>query len=1136
MKVIPKLQQGNTIESDNTKVVRPEIHEPIKAKPKQYSIVDLGGEPSNDTRSAAERNRDYWHPIKGAKARFRASMSNETNPLVGIERTILPSAAGAALVTTPAAVVGGALGNMTVDKLTGGWGNWLEDKTGIPSEIGVYTNPGAWYGGAKGYKIGKDKLITKSIKGDADLAWNPINKNHWIFNKEARTPSNIAMATANRITPFLSKVEKLPLKVAAYKAAKRTNGNASVSLQDIKTMPADYTGSSILGGGNLEGRNLLAKYIFDENPVVKRMFFNKATSNIKPISRNEARRGFSHGDRYEQLYPGVHNRRYEMSAVVPSGRPLKFENVTKFTDYAGKNPISKVVGKETEPVMRMGDKEFMTFRQPGTDYIGPIDDVAGHLVKFQMNKGKLRQTSQDMWKFNPADYAKRWNDSPNTANQVRLIKQAALMDKVGRPFILQQSNPIWIEGKSVRNPELVTMAHGGRFDFKKSPLLKKQEEINGKRDMRKKFIKSSRPTYKKRIKKAQQGMRFVSYNPVSNPTIDYTDITNPINPFSEYNFNTVYDKPEALVVPVRDTNEPDVVANNPIAEPVINKPVASKSVTDKPVTKTANSTWKSPYTNKKQWSTELINAYKKAGITNDNAIRMLLAQDALESSWGKSAQGKYNFGNLTTGSSWKGDYVTGNDKNAKGEAIKQKFRSYNSMDEYAADKIQFLKRLYDFDENDDINKFVAKLTGSNKGKRRYAEAANYAKVLTGVYNGIPKGENGMIIKYQEPAQPINRRDAIRDYRPNIPNRIRRATPAEHIQSMINIYGQSEQPIVTSDAKSPWQHQQAHEAASKGYDDYMQAKKYEEGLHNLNGILTFTDYATLATGLGSLLSKGASMAGRYAGKQMAKRAVGKEFKKGTKHLATPANNSLLVDMSGVTPRPLSEFSSLSDAELAKLLPDYAHPNWQGDGFKLVKERLWNGGFDRLEKYGDISRYSPQQRTIILNSNPKIETSVTLGEQPGTGTYRETYSINKDVLRDYTLQQSSDVKAHEMVHYMYRPSKEQEAELAYNVRQYFKRPEGRDYFRQSRATEQTARGTQIKNYYGLNEGNQDITPAMWEYARRNYVKDTGINNNMTEWLNSVDERDISAFVKWLSNNAPVIAAPLIGGTMYGNNDSK
>lgn len=312
--------------------------------------------------------------------------------------------------------------------------------------------------------------------------------------------------------------------------------------------------------------------------------------------------------------------------------------------------------------------------------------------------------------------------------------------------------------------------------------------------MRKKFIKSSRPTYKKRIKKAQQGMKFVSYNPVSNPTIDYTDITNPINPFSEYNYNTTYDKPTALVVPVRDTDETDVVANNPTVEPVINKPVASKPVTNKPVT--ANSTWKSPYTNRKQWSTELINAYKKAGITNDNAIRMLLAQDALESSWGKSAQGKYNFGNLTTGSSWKGDYVTGNDKNAKGEAIKQKFRSYNSMDEYAADKIQFLKRLYDFDENDDINKFVAKLTGSNKGKRRYAEATNYAKVLTGVYNGIPKGENGMIIKYQNPPHGIARRDAIKDYRPEI--------PFSPIKQPVKPYMPTQQPILSPDNRIGWE--------------------------------------------------------------------------------------------------------------------------------------------------------------------------------------------------------------------------------------------------------------------------------------------------------------------------------------------
>lgn len=289
--------------------------------------------------------------------------------------------------------------------------------------------------------------------------------------------------------------------------------------------------------------------------------------------------------------------------------------------------------------------------------------------------------------------------------------------------------------------------------------------------MRKKFIKSSRPTYKKRIKKAQQGMRFASYNVVETPRVDITDITNPINPFSEYNYNTTYDKPTALVVPAREEvtpvklETPEIFPKQTPADNDKFDVIPAKSI----VKSIPLQTWKSPYTNRKQWATELINAYKKAGITNDNAIRMLLAQDALESSWGRSAQGKYNFGNLTTGSSWKGDYVTGNDKNAKGEAIKQKFRSYNSMDEYAADKIQFLKRLYDFDENDDINKFVAKLTGSNKGKRRYAEAKEYANSLRGVYNSFKAGG---IIKYQEPAQPINRSAIRTDEDKNVPKRNR----------------------------------------------------------------------------------------------------------------------------------------------------------------------------------------------------------------------------------------------------------------------------------------------------------------------------------------------------------------------------
>lgn len=146
--------------------------------------------------------------------------------------------------------------------------------------------------------------------------------------------------------------------------------------------------------------------------------------------------------------------------------------------------------------------------------------------------------------------------------------------------------------------------------------------------------------------------------------------------------------------------------------------------------------WSSIYAGKKdQWVADMTAAYKKAGLS-DNAIKNLLAKNALESGWGRAAQGAFNFGNITTGSKWKGKYVQGNDHNANGERISQKFRAYDSLEDYVADEIQFLTRLYDFNPNDNIDTFVHKLQGGNKGKRRYAEARHYADAVKRVYNSI----------------------------------------------------------------------------------------------------------------------------------------------------------------------------------------------------------------------------------------------------------------------------------------------------------------------------------------------------------------------------------------------------------------
>ena len=547
---ITKLQEGNIVAiQDNTRVVKPDIPELIKAKPRQYYITDLGGKPSTDTRTAAERNRDYWHPIKGAKERFKSSMRNGTNPLVGLERTVMPAMAGAALVTTPATVVGGLLGSETVNNATGGFGQWLEGKVGIPAEIGEYLNPGAVYGGGKGLNITKNKLATKFIKGDADLGWSTLNKDHWIFNKEARTPTNMAMASINRVMPFLSNVEKTPARVAAYKVGRRTKGNASVSLKDIKNNDSTYTGSATPEGNNGD-RDLLGLYLFQNDPLIsKSPWFQKVAKSFKPAKGQ----GFSHGDRYNQLYPGIENRRYQMQSVVKDSRPLRFRNIEEFNEYS--NGIGKLQGKEGDMVIEMPDG-FQTFRQPGTNYAGPIDDVGGHVIKIDYNnKGKLTQISQDMWKFNPADYAKRWSGK-SVAEGVRATKQAALMDKVGTPFILQQENPIYIGGRRVwdsiksipKNPyirrqpmmqgALLTMKKGGslvsdgrRFKFKDSTLVKNSKTLNNKRDMRKKFMKSDRPTYSNnRVRKGQEGLRFTRYDVIERPTLNMD------NTFEEYRF------------------------------------------------------------------------------------------------------------------------------------------------------------------------------------------------------------------------------------------------------------------------------------------------------------------------------------------------------------------------------------------------------------------------------------------------------------------------------------------------------------------------------------------------------------------------------------------------------------------------
>ena len=235
-----------------------------------------------------------------------------------------------------------------------------------------------------------------------------------------------------------------------------------------------------------------------------------------------------------------------MQSVVKDSRPLRFRDIEEFNEYS--NGIGKLQGKEGDMVIEMPDG-FQTFRQPGTNYVGPIDDVGGHVIKI--------------------DYAKRWSGK-NVAEGVRATKQAALMDKVGTPFILQQENPKnpYIRREPLMQGSLLTLKKGGslvsdgrRFKFKDSPLVRNSKALNNKRDMRKKFMKSGRPTYSNnRIRKGQEGLQFVSYIPVESPSIDIPrlELSSP-NVFSTYNIPITRDEPIVVQSKVEEPIEQPVI-------------------------------------------------------------------------------------------------------------------------------------------------------------------------------------------------------------------------------------------------------------------------------------------------------------------------------------------------------------------------------------------------------------------------------------------------------------------------------------------------------------------------------------------------------------------------------------------------
>ena len=172
--------------------------------------------------------------------------------------------------------------------------------------------------------------------------------------------------------------------------------------------------------------------------------------------------------------------------------------------------------------------------------------------------------------------------------------------------------------------------------------------------------------------------------------------------------------------------------NEPVQETVQAKPISEQQMHTQEAVESENG---KIYTNQRDFVEDMTAAYTKAlaarGISTDYA-KMLVAQDALESNWGKSSLAKdFNFGGIKA---VKGTpFVEKETKEYSSKngmhKTKSKFRKFNSLNDYVNYKIDLLsgKRYQAF--TGDPTQFYHRIKAGG-----YATDPNYVAKLTNMYN------------------------------------------------------------------------------------------------------------------------------------------------------------------------------------------------------------------------------------------------------------------------------------------------------------------------------------------------------------------------------------------------------------------
>lgn len=356
-----------------------------------------------------------------------------------------------------------------------------------------------------------------------------------------------------------------------------------------------------------------------------------------------------------------------------------------------------------------------------------------------------------------------------------------------------------------------------------------------------------------------------------------------------------------------------------------------------------------------------------------------------------------------------------------------------------------------------------------------------------------------------------------------------------------------QSYVSQDNRSEWQREQGSKKADEEYKKYVEDKKMQQGLENLNGFLDFIDAATIATGAGSVVGKGLRWGGKKVANQLVKRKING---RASDYLSRARIGDILRESDYIT----------SDNKSYKL-PDYATPNSPKEPLDLHSDRLIKGGFDNIpatvngktkfrvgrnawdyrspSQFYNVHYYDrePQQYLdnmvqdmhVVNDENPadvlyKVANYAKDTDAQATASSSNIY-IGKDgmfkIFNEYggNPKNIRRVISHEVDHAIHIPAEPPRGFDTGYIDKHISQP---GYFSNKNGTELAARGSQLKDYYGLDNPNQEITEDMLRYAAENYVKDTKLDNNMGLFFKSITDWKEAA--KWLSKYATIAGVPI------------